>query len=70
MRFGEARLPFWDDGTYWDSFYQAQKFFLAECLVEGKAPLSTMNDAYDAAVVMDAARQSILERRSIEINYG
>jgi hypothetical protein len=28
-----------------------------------------MNDAYDAAVVMDAARQSILQRRSIEINY-
>lgn len=69
MRFGEARLPFWDDGTYWDSFYQAQKFFLGECLAEGKAPLSTMNDAYDAAVVMDAARQSILQRRSIEINY-
>ena len=68
-RFGDARLPFWDDGTYWDSFYQIQKFFLEECLTNKRTPLSTMDDALDAAVIMDVARDSIALRQSIKISY-
>ncbi|GLO55041.1 dehydrogenase [Pseudomonas putida] len=68
-RFGEARLPFWDDGTYWDSFYQIQKFFLQDCLVKGQSPLSTMSDAMDAALIMDAARKSIKLRQSVDVDY-
>lgn len=68
-KFGDARLPFWDDGTYWDSFYQIQKFFLGECLTNKRSPLSTMDDALDTAVIMDVARDSIALRQSIEIAY-
>ncbi|WP_414157133.1 Gfo/Idh/MocA family protein [Pseudomonas sp. BNK-15] len=69
-KFGDARLPFWDDGTYWDSFYQIQKFFIEECLTGKRAPLSSLSDAYDAAVIMDAARKSISERRSIDLDFS
>jgi hypothetical protein len=34
-----------------------------------RQPLSTLADAYDAAVLLDAARQSLVEKRRIEINY-
>ncbi|MBN9235793.1 oxidoreductase [Mesorhizobium hungaricum] len=68
-KFGEPALPFWDDATYWDSFLHVQRYFLNECLGKRRQPLSTLADAYDAAVVLDAARQSLVEKRRIEINY-
>lgn len=68
-KFGEARLPFWDDGTYWDSFYQIQRFFLDQCIKGGQTPLSSLSDAYDAALILDAARRSINEKKSIELNF-
>jgi predicted dehydrogenase len=68
-KFGEARLPFWDDATYWDSFVQVESFFVNECVGRGVAPLSTLDDAYDAAVVLDAARQSLRERRAVLVAY-
>jgi predicted dehydrogenase len=69
-KFGEPRLPFWDDATYWDSFVQVQSFFVNECVGRGTVPLSTLDDAYDAAVVLDAARRSLLERRSVPVEYS
>lgn len=68
-KFGEPLLPYWDDATYWDSFLHVQTYFLHECLGRARQPLSTLDDAYDAAVVLDAARQSLVERRRIEISY-
>jgi predicted dehydrogenase len=68
-KFGEPVLPFWDDATYWDSFLQVQHFFLYDCLEKGQEPLSTLDDAYDAAVILDAARVSLTEKRRIEIDY-
>ncbi|MET4691020.1 Gfo/Idh/MocA family protein [Sinorhizobium fredii] len=69
-KFGDATIPFWDDATYWDSFLQVQSYFLNSCLANSEAPLSTLDDAYDAAVILDAARQSLQEKRRIEINYS
>ncbi|WP_433706023.1 Gfo/Idh/MocA family protein [Paraburkholderia sacchari] len=69
-KFGEARLPFWDDATYWDSFVQVESFFVNECVGKGAVPLSTLDDAYDAAVILDAARKSLCERRAIPVAYG
>jgi myo-inositol 2-dehydrogenase/D-chiro-inositol 1-dehydrogenase len=69
-KFGDATTPFWDDATYWDSFLQVQSYFLDECLTKSQAPLSTLEDAYDAAVFLDAARRSLVERRRIEIDYS
>lgn len=68
-KLGEPELPFWDDATYLDSFLQVQTYFLNECLGKGRQPLSTLDDAYDAAVILDAARQSLVEKRRIEILY-
>jgi predicted dehydrogenase len=69
-KFGEAKLPFWDDATYWDSFVQVENFFVNECIGKGVKPLSTLDDAYDAAVILDAARQSLRERRVVPVAYG
>lgn len=69
-KFGNATIPFWDDATYWDSFLQIQTYFLKICLAESAPPLSTLEDAYDAAVVLDAARRSLCEKRRIEIDYS
>ncbi len=69
-KFDGEPIPFWDDATYWDSFLQVQSYFLNDCLARSLPPLSTLEDAYDAAVVLDAARRSLLEKRRIEINYS
>ncbi|THJ48330.1 Gfo/Idh/MocA family oxidoreductase [Burkholderia sp. LS-044] len=69
-KFGDARLPFWDDATYWDSFLQVESFFVNECVAKGTTPLSTLDDAYDAAVVLDAARRSLRERSVVPVVYG
>jgi predicted dehydrogenase len=69
-KFGEATIPFWDDATYWDSFLNVQSYFLISVLANSASPLSTLEDAYDAALILDAARRSLLEKRRIEINYN
>lgn len=69
-KFDGEQIPFWDDATYWDSFLQVQSYFLNDCLKGFRAPLSTLEDAYDAAVVLDAARRSLDEKRRIEIDYS
>lgn len=69
-KFDGEQIPFWDDATYWDSFLQVQSYFLNDCLNGFRAPLSTLEDAYDAAVVLDAARRSLEEKRRIEIAYS
>lgn len=68
-KFGEASIPFWDDATYWDSFLQVEQYFVQECVSKNAQPLSTLEDAYDAAVFLDAARKSLIEKRRIEIHY-
>lgn len=69
-KFDGVPIPFWDDGTYWDSFVQVQNYFLNDCLTDARAPLSTLEDAYDAAVILDAARLSLVEKRRVEIDYS
>lgn len=69
-KFGDANIPFWDDATYWDSFLHVQNYFLNHCLKNSETPLSTLEDAYDAAAVLDAARRSLQEKRRVEIDYA
>jgi predicted dehydrogenase len=69
-KFGDAAIPFWDDATYWDSFVHVQNYFLNNCLVNSEQPLSSLEDAYDAAVVLEAARKSLTEKRQVEIDYA
>jgi predicted dehydrogenase len=69
-KFDGLPIPYWDDATYWDSFLQVQNYFLNDCLKDGCPPLSTLEDAYDTAVILDAARLSLREKRRIEITYS
>jgi predicted dehydrogenase len=69
-KFGHAATPFWDDATYWDSFLQVQSYFLENCVGRSEEPLSTLDDAYDAAIFLDAARQSLVEKRRISVVYN
>lgn len=69
-KFDGEPIPFWDDATYRDSFLQVQNYFFDNCLARLRPPLSTLEDAYDAAVILDAARRSLLEKRRIEINFS
>jgi myo-inositol 2-dehydrogenase / D-chiro-inositol 1-dehydrogenase len=61
--------PLWDDMAYRDSFMHAQRFFVEECMREERAPLCGLREAADAFCILSAARQSILERRSIKVEY-
>jgi hypothetical protein len=54
--------PGWDDSAYWDSFLYTQRYFVEECIGKGLPPLSTIDDALAARVIIDAAIES-LERR-------
>ncbi len=69
-KFGDASVPFWDDATYWDSFLHVQDYFLNTCIARSDPPLSTLDDAYDAAVILDAARRSLQEKRRVEVDYN
>jgi predicted dehydrogenase len=68
-KFDGEDIPFWDDGTYWDSFRNVQDYFFDASLGSGAAPLSTLDDAFDAAVILDACRLSLKEKRRVEIDY-
>ncbi len=69
-KYGDATIPFWDDATYWDSFLHVQSYFLNNCVARFDRPLSTLQDAYDAALILDAARRSLREKRRIEVEYS
>lgn len=63
IKYGEQTEPLWDDAGYWD------RFFVEECLAKSAAPLSTLEDAHDAATIFAASVSSLQERRQVEINY-
>ncbi|MEP2530696.1 Gfo/Idh/MocA family oxidoreductase [Shimia sp.] len=69
IKYGVPTEPLWDDGGYWDSFLHVDKYFVDECLARGKAPLSTLADARDAALIFDAAVLSLNERRHVDVKY-
>lgn len=69
VKFGSEPEPLWDDSSYRDSFLYTQQYFLDECVAKGAEPLSTLDDAYAAARVLDAARQSLNEGARILLGY-
>lgn len=69
VKYGSASEPFWDDASYRDSFFHIQNFFLKECVAKNASPLSTLDDAHDAARILNAARKSLAEGRRISIDY-
>lgn len=70
IKFGPEPEPLWDDAGYRDSFLHVYRYFVEDCIQLGLPPLSTLEDAYDSAVILAAAKQSLLEGRRVEISYG
>ncbi|MEM7442128.1 MAG: Gfo/Idh/MocA family oxidoreductase [Pseudomonadota bacterium] len=69
IKFGPEPEPLWDDASYRDSFLFTDRYFLEECLGKGKAPLSTLEDALDAATIIETARKSLASGRKEKITY-
>ena len=69
VKFGSEPEPLWDDGAYRDSFLYTQQYFLDECLAKGATPLSTLEDAFAATRIMDAARQSLSAGARMQVTY-
>jgi myo-inositol 2-dehydrogenase / D-chiro-inositol 1-dehydrogenase len=69
IKCGPEPEPLWDDMSYRDSFMHAQRYFVEECLGAGFSPLSTLRDAHDALCILNAARESILSGRRVDIQY-
>lgn len=70
IKYAEQPEPLWDDGGYWDSFLHVERYFVEECVGKGKQPLSTLEDARDAAVIFEAAMRSMTERRQIDLAFS
>lgn len=69
IKYREQTEPLWDDGGYWDSFLHVDRYFVEECLGKGAAPLSTLEDALDAATVFEAAVRSLSEKCQVDVVY-
>lgn len=69
IKYGEQPEPLWDDGGYWDSFMLTNQYFVTQCLEKEKAPLSTLQDAYDAAMIFEHAVKSMQSMRQIELAW-
>lgn len=50
--------PAWGLPCYEEGFAEEIDFFITECIAGGKAPLSTLDDAADALVILEAAERS------------
>lgn len=66
-QFGEAARPGWDKSAYRDSFYFIQDYFVNQCLLRGRPPLSTVDDAAVALDLVEAIETSMASGRKIDI---
>ena len=69
IKFGPEPEPLWDDAGYLDSFLHVYRFFVEDCVGLGAPPLSRLEDAYDAAIILRTARQSLSEGRRMDVRY-
>ena len=69
IKYGPEPEPLWDDAAYRDSFLHAERYFIERCLDSGEAPLSTLGDALDAAVMFEGMQQSVEEGRRVALSY-
>ncbi|MEM7406537.1 MAG: Gfo/Idh/MocA family oxidoreductase [Pseudomonadota bacterium] len=59
IKHADEFLPGWDDAAYADSFFFFHDYVSERVLTHGELPLSTIDDALDAACILEAARRSI-----------
>ena len=60
-RLRERPQPIWDLPAYWETFREEDKYCIEECIIGGKEPLSTMQDAVTCLEMLEAAERSIEE---------
>jgi predicted dehydrogenase len=58
-RLSDRPQPIWDLPAYWETFREEDRYFIEECVIGGKKPLSTMQDALTCLEILEAAEQSI-----------
>lgn len=58
-RIRDRPQPVWDLPAYWETFREEDRYFLEECILQGKKPLSTMEDAMTCLEILEAAEMSI-----------
>lgn len=61
--------PGWDDSVYWDGFMYAQRYFVEECIGLGAKPLSTLDDALDAKLIVDAGAESLAKQSWVRLKF-
>jgi predicted dehydrogenase len=58
-RLSDRPQPIWDLPAYWETFQEENRYFIEECIIGGKKPLSSMQDALTCLEILEAAEQSI-----------
>jgi predicted dehydrogenase len=58
-RLSDRPQPVWDLPAYWETFQEEDRYFIEECVIGGKKPLSSMQDALTCLEILEAAEQSI-----------
>jgi predicted dehydrogenase len=59
--------PAWGLPCYEEGFIEEIDFFINECILAGKAPLSTLDDAVDALAMLEAAERAAICPSSAEL---
>lgn len=65
-QFEDRRGPAWGLPCYEEGFIEEIGHFVTHCILEGKSPLSTLDDAADALSILEAAERSSLGSASFE----
>jgi predicted dehydrogenase len=58
-RLAERPQPAWDLPAYWETFREEDRYFLEDCILLGKKPLSSLEDAVTCLEILEAAEISI-----------
>ena len=67
---GSQPVSGWEMGHYHDSFFHMQNHFVNQCLLAGRPPLSTLDDALDAWRVIDAIERSAASGERITLDFA
>jgi predicted dehydrogenase len=58
--------PAWGMPCYEEGFAEEIEYFITQCILEGKPPLSTLDDAADALSILEAAERSACDTPTFE----
>jgi predicted dehydrogenase len=58
--------PAWGMPCYEEGFVEEIEYFITQCILEGKSPLSTLDDAADALSIIEAAERSARNASTLE----